>query len=172
MQTDSPTIDIPQPRVSNDRVARLLKLPSSVVDNADPSAPPDGTRAAIASGMHASAPAGPHRPGGLAPWQLRRVLHTMETRFPDRVGLATLAAQINLSQAHFSRAFKASTGLAPYHWQLTARIRRAQHMLADSDASLGDIAQATGFADTVHFGRTFRKLVGVAPGAWRCERKR
>lgn len=121
------------------------------------------------SRMLASAPP---RPGGLAPWQLRRVTDYMETHFPDRIELATLAAQIKLSQAHFSRAFKASTGLAPYQWQLTARIRHAQCLLAASDASLGEIAQATGFADPVHFGRTFRKLVGVAPGAWRCARKR
>lgn len=53
-----------------------------------------------------------------------------------------------------------------------AAIERAQTLLATSTASLGDIAQATGFADAVHFGRTFRNLVGMPPGAWRSERLR
>jgi transcriptional regulator GlxA family with amidase domain len=112
----------------------------------------------------------PDRPGTLAPWQLRRVIDYLESHLPQRVELETLAALINLSQAHFSRAFKASTGLAPYQWQLYARIRRAQTMLLYSEAPLSEIAVATGFADAVHFGRTFRKLSGLTPGIWRRRR--
>ena len=94
------------------------------------------------------------------------------THLPHRIELETLAGLVNLSQAHFSRAFKISTGLAPYQWQLDARIRRAQQLLSASDATLGEIAHAMGFADPVHFGRTFRKMIGASPGAWRSEHKR
>lgn len=114
----------------------------------------------------------PATSGGLAPWQLRRVTDYIESHFPERIELATLAAQIHLSQAHFSRAFKASTGVAPYQWQLNSRLRRAQGLLADTDVALGEIAQMTGFADPVHFGKTFRKHVGAPPGAWRSKHKR
>lgn len=174
MEIDSNEIDIPQQRLSDDRIWSLVKLLSDVVGNPDPSLQlyGDGIAAAVTSRIVATGQPQGFQSVGLAPWQLRRVVDYMETHFPERIELATLAAQINLSQAHFSRAFKASTGLAPYQWQLNARIERAQFMLAASDASLAEIALATGFADTVHFGRTFRKLVGVAPGAWRCERKR
>lgn len=174
MEIDSNKIDVPQQRFSNDRIWSLVKLLSDVVDNPDPSMQlyGDGIIAAITSQIFATEQANQFQITGLAPWQLRRVVEYMETHFPQRIELATLAAQINLSQAHFSRAFKASTGLAPYQWQLNARIERAQFMLAASDASLAEIAVATGFADTVHFGRTFRKLIGVAPGAWRSDRKR
>ena len=33
------------------------------------------------------------------------------------------------------------------------------------------VAEATGFADAVHFGRTFRKLTGATPAAWRRDRR-
>ena len=108
---------------------------------------------------------------GLAPWQLRRVVEYLDAHLPGRVELAHLAALAGLSQAHFSRAFKASTGMAPYRWQLDARIRRAQALLIDTRASLDQVAEATGFADAVHFGRTFRKLTGATPAAWRRDRK-
>lgn len=120
--------------------------------------------------MFAAAYAAPT--GRLAPWQLRRVTDYMQSHFPKRIELATLAAQINLSQAHFSRAFKTSTGVAPYQWQLNARLQHAQCLLADTDVALGEIAEMTGFADTVHFGKTFRKHVGASPGAWRNAHKR
>jgi AraC family transcriptional regulator len=61
--------------------------------------------------------------------------------------------------------------MAPYRWQLDARIRRAQLLLINTNTSLDDVAEATGFADAVHFGRTFRKLTGATPAAWRHDRK-
>lgn len=171
---DSNKINSPQPRFSNDRLWHLTRLLSEAVNNPDPSMQlyGDGLVAAIASQLFAAPGLAEHRPGGLAPWQLRRVIEYMEAQFPDRIELGTLARLINLSQAHFSRAFKASTGMAPYRWQLDLRIRRAQSLLANADASLDEIAHATGFADTVHFGRTFRKLVGVSPGLWRNDIRR
>jgi transcriptional regulator GlxA family with amidase domain len=33
------------------------------------------------------------------------------------------------------------------------------------------VAEATGFADAVHFGRTFKKLIGATPTVWRRDRK-
>lgn len=174
MQIDPHQTDTPRARLANDKVWSLVQLLSEAIEHPDPSPPPhDGCRIAAVSAHVLAAPhCAPGPGGGLAPWQLRRVIDHMEAQFPQRIELATLAARINLSQAHFSRAFKASTGMAPYQWQLNARIRRGQTMLSGSDATLADIAHATGFADPVHFGRMFRKHVGVSPGAWRSERKR
>jgi len=167
-------IESPRPLFSHDRIWSLTRLLSEAINNPDPSMQlyGDSIIAAITSQLFASPKISEFKAGGLVPWQLRRVTEYMDENFPDRIELGTLSSLINLSQAHFSRAFKKSTGMAPYQWQLDLRIRRAQSMLANSDASLGEIAQATGFADTVHFGRTFRKLVGVAPGAWRSDCRR
>jgi len=165
---------IPQLRFANSRIATLVELLAQAIDNPDPSMQlyGDGITVAIASQLFVSPQTAMSCTGVLAPWQLRRVVDYMESQLPHRVELETLARLVNLSQAHFSRAFKASTGLAPYQWQLDARIRRAKFSLVNSDASLSEVALATGFADTVHFGRTFRKLAGTTPGLWRRERKR
>lgn len=170
---DSAVMTTPQARFANERIWTLVKLLSAVVHDPDPSTQlyGDGITAAIAAQLFAAPDTAAARAGALAPWQLRRVVDYMEAHLPRRVELATLAALLDLSQAHFSRAFKASTGLAPYRWQLAARIRRAQALLALSNASLYQVAEATGFADAVHFGRTFRKLTGTTPAAWRHERR-
>lgn len=173
MRFDPHRIDVPRARFSNDCIWTLVKLLADALGNPDPSTQlyGDGLVTAITAQIFAAPQVRAERIGKLAPWQLRRVNEFMDSHFPNRIDLETLAAQVNLSQAHFSRAFKASTGLAPYQWQLDFRIKRAQELLCASDASMDDIAQATGFADTVHFGRTFRKMVGVAPGAWRTQQK-
>ncbi len=164
----------PRLRFSDDRLWTLVRLLSEAVDDPDPSAQlyGDGLVIAIAARLFALPPASRMEDGkGLAPWRLRRVIDYLDAHLPERVDLAYLSELAGLSPSHFSRAFKASTGMAPYRWQLDARIRRAQAQLIDTDASLDQVAEATGFADAVHFGRTFRKLTGVAPAAWRRVRK-
>jgi AraC-like DNA-binding protein len=173
IEFDANAIATPRLRFSDDRIWTLVRLLSDAVNDSDPSAQlyGDGLIAAIAARLFAE----PSEPGanakGLPSSQLERVVEYLDAHLPKRVDLAHLAALAGLSQSHFSRAFKASTGMAPYRWQLDARIRRAQALLIDTSASLDDVAEATGFADAVHFGRTFRKLTGATPAAWRHDRK-
>jgi AraC family transcriptional regulator len=171
---DAAATETPRLRFSDDRIWTLVRMLSEAVNDPDPSAQlyGDGLTAAILARLFAAPKEnGAEQGTGLAPRQLRRVLEFLEERLPQRVELADLAALAGLSQSHFSRAFKVSTGLAPCRWQLDARIRRAQILLTDTQASLDQIAEATGFADGVHFGRTFRKLKGTTPAAWRHDRK-
>lgn len=173
IEFDAAATIAPRLRFSDDRIWTLAKLLSDAVNDPDPSMQlyGDGLTAAIAARLFANPPEHGANAKGLAPWQLRRVIEYLDTHLPKRVDLAHLAALAGLSQSHFSRAFKASTGIAPYRWQLDARIRRAQALLIDTQASLDHVAEATGFADAVHFGRTFRKLTGATPAAWRDDRK-
>jgi AraC-like DNA-binding protein len=170
---DADAITTPRLRFSDDRIWTLVRLLSDAVNDPDPSTQlyGDGLTAAITARLFADPPEPGADGKGLAPWQLRRIVEYLDAHLPQRVDLAHLAALAGLSQSHFSRAFKASTGMAPYRWQLDARIRRAQALLIDTRASLEQVAEATGFADAVHFGRTFRKLTGATPAAWRHDRK-
>ncbi len=173
LNLDSGVYTAPRLRFSDDRIWTLVKLLSEVMTDPDPSIQlyGDGLTAAIAARLFSDPTTTPSESRGLAPWQLRRVVEYLNAQLPLRVELADLAALTRLSQSHFSRAFKASTGMAPYRWQLDARIRRAQALLIDTSMSLDDVAEATGFADAVHFGRTFRRLTGATPAAWRNERR-
>ena len=164
----------PRLRFVDDRIWGIARLLAEAVDDPDPSMQlyGDGLTAVMAARLFLKPAQEAAQPATrLASWQLRRVLDYLETSLPDHVTLSELAALTGLSQWHFSRAFKASTGVAPYRWQLEARIRRAEALLLDTHASLDNIAEATGFADAVHLGKTFRRITGMAPAAWRRERK-
>lgn len=165
------TATTPRLRFADDRVWSMVGLLAGAVDDDDGAAQlyGDGLTASVAALMFGGTHAEPGSKG-LAPWQLKRAVAFLHDRLPNRVELAELAGLTGLSQSHFSRAFKASTGLAPYRWQLDARVGRAKAMLLDPKTSLDDVAEATGFADAVHFGRTFRKLTGTTPAAWRRDR--
>ncbi|RYG64161.1 AraC family transcriptional regulator, partial [bacterium] len=164
----------PRLRFADDRIWTLIKMLADAVDDPDPSAQllGDGLVAAIAA-LTLTGRREPENGSnqGLTPWQLRRVVEYLNAHLSSRIELAQLTSIAGLSQSHFSRAFKTSTGKSPYQWQLDARIQRAQAlMIKDPFATLDEVAEATGFADAAHFGRTFRKNLGVAPGAWRKDR--
>lgn len=59
-------------------------------------------------------------------------------------------------------------------WGYSADMRFVQDAVLTFDleapTSLEQVAEATGFADAVHFGRTFRRLTGTPPAAWRHDR--
>lgn len=107
------------------------------------------------------------RKGGLNPRQLREVTAYMRENLAAPIGLRELAGVSGMSQAHFSRAFKASTGVPPHRWQLNARVERAQQLLLRADVALAEVALQLGFADQSHLTRVFRRAVGTTPSAWR-----
>lgn len=170
---DASVVTTTRLRFVDERTWTLVKLLGDAVNDADPSTQlyGDGLTAALAARLLASPPESGAAVKKLAPWQLRRALEHLDASLPEHVTLEELAAVTGLSQWHFSRAFKGSTGMAPYRFQLGARIRRAQTLLVDTRASLEQVAEATGFADAVHFGKTFRRIVGTTPAAWRKARK-
>ncbi len=108
--------------------------------------------------------------GGLAPRALRRACEMMSEDLSGQLGLADLPAEVGLSPAHFSRAFKQSTGLPPFTWLLHRRIDVARTLLRDPTLSLAQIALAVGFAGQSQFTTAFRRVVGATPGVWRRDR--
>ena len=104
---------------------------------------------------------------GLAPWQLRKVIAIVESDLRRDHSIAELADLVDLSKGHFSRAFRASTGLSPRQWIIHARVKLAIRKLSHTSESLADVAQNCGFAEQSHFTRTFTQITGASPGAWR-----
>ncbi|MCZ7446303.1 AraC family transcriptional regulator [Agrobacterium rhizogenes] len=102
----------------------------------------------------------------LAAWQLRAATDYIRQHCLRSIRLEELAELTNLSQSHFSHAFKASTGVPPHQWQMQARIDRVKELMMRPDMALTDIAIAAGFSDQAHFSRVFRKMVGVSPSVW------
>lgn len=165
-------MDVPRLRFSDERLWTLISLLADAINNADPTAQlyGDSLTAAIAAKLFERPKDDKGLKHGLSAIQLKDAVSYLEANMPARVELATLAELAGLSQSHYSRAFKASTGLAPYQWQLQARVERAKNLLLNTNGCLQDVAEATGFADAVHFGRVFRKMTGATPAAWRMDR--
>jgi AraC family transcriptional regulator len=103
----------------------------------------------------------------LAPWQVKKTIALIDERLCGRTWVTELAANVNLSQSHFSRCFRTFFGRPPKRFILERRIEHSLDLMLSSDGRLCDIALACGFNDQAHFSRSFRKLMGLTPNAWR-----
>lgn len=107
--------------------------------------------------------------GGLARWQAKQACERLESDLGGKLSLQKIAAELDLSVSHFSRAFRISVGLPPHQWLLHQRVKTAKQLMSVRDLPLSEIAIAAGFANQSHFTRVFSSIVGVSPAMWRRE---
>jgi AraC family transcriptional regulator len=98
---------------------------------------------------------------------LRRAKEILVTNGSGHVLLADVARECGLSRQYFTKAFKATTGLAPHRWLQQHRIDLGKQLLRETSLPIADIAIRCGFADQSHLTRVFTRLAGLSPAAWR-----
>ncbi len=110
----------------------------------------------------------PSRPiSTLPPRRVRRIVEFMEANLSECLGIKAIAQVSGYSETHFLRMFRASTGVTPHQYLIERRVRRARQMLAQSTATLPEIADHCGFSSQSHLATVFRRQVGTTPTAYR-----
>ena len=105
--------------------------------------------------------------GGLPPCARRRVHDYIAAHLDQKITNDALAQIAGLSTTHFCAVFKQTEGMSPHRCVLQYRVRRTQQLLASTEMSLAEIADAVGFSNQSHCIQSFRKIVGVTPGDYR-----
>jgi AraC-like DNA-binding protein len=85
--------------------------------------------------------------------------------------LTALSKRVGLSRFHFLRTFKKITGMTPNRFTIQARLIRATRLVQDTDLSLGEIAEASGYNDIHFFSRQYKRFMGHNPSDLRSRNK-
>lgn len=96
-----------------------------------------------------------------------RVRDYIHSNLDQRITLGDLADVAGYSRYHFVRAFKESTGMPPYAFLLSERVRAAQELLRTSDEPIAEVALRSGFGTHAQFSSRFRELTGITPAEYR-----
>lgn len=105
----------------------------------------------------------------LTAWRLRRVTDYVEAHIEGEIRIAALAALVGLSEGHFHRAFRQTTGETPLRFITRKRIERAVQILSDKAVPVTELAFQVGFASPSHFTKLFRQFTGLEPSRFRKE---
>ena len=108
--------------------------------------------------------------GSLATWQKRRLTAYIDAHLTKAIRVADLAELLNLSESHFSRAFRCTFGTSAHEYVTRRRVEVAQSLMLGSRDPLCAIALHCGLSDQSHFTRVFRRIVGETPYVWRRSR--
>ena len=104
---------------------------------------------------------------GLTNKKLGLVLDLIESDLSEDLSLKILANAAGLSEYHFLRMFKQSTGYTPHQYVICQRIERAKELLQKTDMSITEIAYLLGFSSSAHFTHHFHRKTGITPSEMR-----
>lgn len=107
-----------------------------------------------------------HR-GGLTAHKLKRITDLVQESLEEEFSLSRLAAEAGLSEFHFCRAFKQSTGITPSAYLVRLRMERARRLLRETEKSIIEVGMEVGYTSPSHFAKIFRREVGVSPSSYR-----
>lgn len=99
--------------------------------------------------------------------QLLRLIEEVRQNPATERSIDALAHELGLSTSQFTRRFRAFAGLSPAQFLIEERIARAEAYLQESNLTLAEIAERTGYSDVYFFSRQFRRFRGVPPSMQR-----
>lgn len=102
---------------------------------------------------------------------LSSITSYIKENYTAELSLESVADAFGYSPAYFSRMFYKYTGINYKSYLDNLRLAYAYKDLANSDASIGDIAANNGFASSRSLAKLFRKKYGILPSEFRKEKK-
>jgi AraC family transcriptional regulator len=103
--------------------------------------------------------------GGIAPNQMKSLLAWLQEHIQDPLTVSLMAGHVGLSDAHFSREFKRSTGVTPWDYVMRIRLDAVRESLLNGLCS-SEAASQFGFSDQSHMARLFKVRFGCTPSAY------
>ena len=99
--------------------------------------------------------------------KMKAAITFIEKNYSSSIHLSDIAAEAEMSDGHFTRSFRAVTGVTPFDYLTHYRLSKAQYALTSTDMSVTEIALECGFNSTSYFISCFRNAYGISPGQYR-----
>lgn len=98
---------------------------------------------------------------------IRDVIDYIEENLDSDMSLSAIAKRTGMSAFHFTRIFKAVTGITLKQYILSRKLAQAQVLLKKTQNSVIEIALMLGFEYPEVFSRAFKRQVGISPSSFR-----
>lgn len=96
-----------------------------------------------------------------------QIQNYVRQHYIDGFTSAQIQEACGLSYKYAGTLFKEVTGQTIKEYQCTLRLRKAEQLLKETNKSITEIAQLTGFSDVFYFSKIFHRKKGCPPGEYR-----
>ncbi len=107
------------------------------------------------------------REKGIQSTTILALIQYLEANYRDRAVLAHFCQEYHFSLPYISSRFKRETGITALEYLQKIRMEKSCELLAGSDLTIQEIAQAVGYEDVRFFGQVFYKFLSMTPSAYR-----
>ena len=105
--------------------------------------------------------------GRLRDFYVKEALSFIEQNFQNDISVEAIAAFCGLNRSYFGKIFRDTIGKSPQEFLLNYRMVKAAELLKLTQLSIGDIGNAVGYPNQLHFSRAFKNIYGISPREWR-----
>lgn len=103
----------------------------------------------------------------LRDFYIHEALTYIEHNFQNDISVEDIAAVCGLNRSYFGKIFKDAVDKTPQEFLLNYRMVKAAELLKLTSLSIGDISNAVGYPNQLHFSRAFKNVYGISPREWR-----
>lgn len=103
----------------------------------------------------------------LRDFYIHEALEYIEHNFQNNISVESIAEVCGLNRSYFGKIFREAVGKTPQDFLLSYRMTKAAELLKLTQLSIGDVSQAVGYENQLHFSRAFKNIYGMSPREWR-----
>lgn len=98
---------------------------------------------------------------------LNEIKKYINEHFKENITLAELEKNFFISQSQLCHYFKQQYGISPIQYLIRARIENAKLLLMNTDLSINEVSEESGFSNGNYFSYLFKKYVEQTPVQYR-----
>ena len=95
---------------------------------------------------------------------VKKAIHYLNVNASQQIVRWKLADKVHVSEDYLTRIFHKEIGLSLWEYLNRYRIYLATKMLLETNDTIYEIAENSGFQDQAYFCRVFKKIYGIPPG--------
>lgn len=95
------------------------------------------------------------------------VLTYIDDHLDEKIKVDRLAELMFLSTSHFYKEFRDTFRMSPMQYIAEQRLKKAQHLLATTDLTVGEVGQRVGYDQAYPFIRFFKSMYGSNPSEYK-----
>lgn len=99
--------------------------------------------------------------------RMQTMLTFIHTNYADHIAVADIAASASISAGECHRCFKSLLHTTPKEYLNSYRLNKGLELLSNTELSITDIANMTGYNFTSHFISSFKSKYGESPAKYR-----
>ena len=98
---------------------------------------------------------------------INKILELMNKHYGENITLTSIAKRVYMSPAYLSRYFKTKTGKKFIDALTDIRMKNAAKMLKETELSINEIANLTGYEHIGNFYERFKKYYNMTPSDYK-----